>query len=104
MLVLAAIGLVPVRPGGGFARRFACRPHDEGNVGIRKHQASWIERSRERWIFEPPKPSSQFELVEPQRRVQECLEKPVALRCVEPRAHPPSPLRLDQCAASRVNL
>jgi hypothetical protein len=60
--VLAAIGLVPVRPGGSFARR----PQEEGNVGIPKYQAGRIDRSGERRIFEPPpKPSSQSKRVEP---------------------------------------
>jgi hypothetical protein len=40
----------------------------------------------ERWIFEPPPvPSSQSKRVEPQRCPQGRLEKPVALRGVEPR-------------------
>ena len=34
--VLAAIGLVPVRPGSSFARRFARRPQEKGNIDIRK--------------------------------------------------------------------
>jgi hypothetical protein len=34
--VLAGIGLVPVRPGGSFARRFASRPQEAGNIDIRK--------------------------------------------------------------------
>jgi hypothetical protein len=34
----------------------------------------------------PPKPSLQRKRVEPQRRLQERLEKPLALRCVEPHA------------------
>jgi hypothetical protein len=69
-----------------LARRFARHLHDEGNVGIRKHVTGRIDRSAERRIFEPPpKPSSQLKPVEPQRRLRERLEKPLALRCVEPR-------------------
>jgi hypothetical protein len=85
--VLAAIGLVPVRPGGSFARRFARRPQDDGsNVGIPKYEAGGIDRRSERRISEPPKkPSPQLKPVEPQRRRHERREKPLVLRCIEPR-------------------
>jgi hypothetical protein len=96
--VLAATGLVPVRPGGSFARR----PQEAGNVGIRKYQVGRIDRSGERRIFEPPpKPRSQLKPVEPQRRAQERLEKPLALRRVEPRPGLASSPRSIQRAASR---
>jgi hypothetical protein len=36
----------------------------------------------------PPKPSSQLKPVEPQRRLHERLENPLALRCVEPLSQP----------------
>jgi hypothetical protein len=76
---LAAIGLVPVRPGGSFARSLARRPQEEGNVGIPKYQAGRIDRSGERRILKPPpKPSPQSKRVEPDRRRQERREKPVA--------------------------
>jgi hypothetical protein len=56
-----------------------------GNIGIRNCEAGRIDRSGERRILEaPPKPSSQLKPVEPQRCRQERLEKPLALRCVEP--------------------
>jgi hypothetical protein len=66
---LAAIGLVPVRPGRSFARCFARRPHERGNVGIRNREAGRIDRSGERRIFQPPPKSSQIKPVEPQRRL-----------------------------------
>ena len=50
---LAAIGLVSARPGGRFARRFARRPQDERNVGIRKYEAGQIDRGGERRVPEP---------------------------------------------------
>ena len=78
---LAAIGLVPVRPGGSFARR----PQEAAYVDI-LYQPARIGRNGERCILEPtPKPSPQSKLVEPQRRLHERLEKPLALRRVEPR-------------------
>jgi hypothetical protein len=48
----------------------------------------------------PPKPSSQLKPVEPQRRLQERLEKPLALRCVEPR--PALHRRLSQINAPQL--
>ena len=48
----------------------------------------------------PPKPSSQSKRVEPQRRFQERLEKPLALRCVEPR--PALQSRLGQISAPHL--
>jgi hypothetical protein len=72
-----AIGIV--RPQGQFIQQ-------GGNIGIRNCEAGRIDRSGERRILEPPpKPSSQSKLVEPQRRLHERLEKPLALPRVEPR-------------------
>jgi hypothetical protein len=97
-----AIGLVPIRRGGSFARRFARRPHDEGsNVGIPKYEAGRIDRRGERWLSEPtPEPSSQRKLVEPHRRRNERLEKSLALRCVQ--AGPALHRRLSQISAPHL--
>jgi hypothetical protein len=77
-----AIGLVPVRLGSSFAWRFA--PQDEGNVDIPK-QARRIDRGERRLSEPTPEPSSQFKLVEPQRRAHERREELLSLRCVETR-------------------
>ena len=70
----------------------------QGHIGIRNCEAGRIDRSGERRILEPPpKPSSQRKRVEPQRRLQERLEKPLALRGVEPR--PAFQRRLKQISA-----
>ncbi len=75
---LAAIGLVPVRPRGSFARR---RPHEKGNIGIRNCEAGRIDRFGERRILQPPpKPSSQLKPVEPQRRLHERRTAGAAMR------------------------
>lgn len=55
-----AIGLVPVRLGGSFARRFARRPQEVGNIGIRNCEARRINRD-ERRILEPPQKEYFFE-------------------------------------------
>ena len=67
------------------------------------HEAGWIDSCERRILEPPPKPSSQLKPVEPQRRLQERLEKPVALRLVEP---PPAlQRRLGQISAPHlVNL
>jgi hypothetical protein len=81
--------------------RFARRLQEAGNVGIRKYQAARIDRSGERRILEPPpKPSSQLKPVEPQRRLHERLEKPLALRGVKSR--PALHRRLGQISAPHV--
>ena len=82
---LAAIGLVPVRP--SFAPRFARRrPHEKGNVSVRNCKAGQIDRSGERCGPQPPpQPSPQIKRIEPQRRPQERMEKPIALGRVKPR-------------------
>jgi hypothetical protein len=115
--VLAAIGFLPVRPGSSFARRFARRPQEAGmtglvytllahaagrlGFGIPKYQVGQIDRFGERRILEPPsKPRPQLKPVEPHRRRHERLEKPLALRCVEPR--PPLHRRLDQISAPHL--
>jgi hypothetical protein len=73
-----------------------------GNIGIRNCEAGRIDWSGERRILEaPPKPSSQLKPVEPQRCLQERLEKPLALCCVEPPPRLASSPRKDHCAASR---
>jgi hypothetical protein len=78
--VLAAFGLVAVRPGGRLARRFA-RPQDERNVGIRKYEAGRVDRFGERRVPEPPQePSAKLQPVKPQRRLQARSEKALALR------------------------
>ena len=83
-------------------RRFARRPHETGNVGIRKY-ASGPDRSERRAADSqpPPKPSPQIKRVEPQRRPQERLEKPIALRSRQAASSPPSPPRSIQRASSR---
>jgi hypothetical protein len=71
----------PVPPSASSAQFF----QQQGHIGIRNCEGGWID-SRERRILEPPpKPSSQLKPIEPQRRLQERLEKPLALRRVEPR-------------------
>jgi hypothetical protein len=93
----SAIGL-PVRR--GFARRFARRPQEVGNVAVRNREASRINRDERRISEAPPKPSPQFKLVEPHRRLHELLEKTLALRGVEPR--PAFHRRLDQRNAPHI--
>ena len=99
---LAAIGLVPVRLGGSFVRRFTRPPHEKGNVGIRNCKAGRIDL-RERRILKPSaKPSPQLKPVKPQRRLHERLEEPLPLRGVEPR--PALHRRLKQISAHLASL
>ena len=66
-----------------------------------KYEAGRIDRSGERRISEPPpEPSAESKLVEPQRRLHERLEKPVALGRVEPR--PAFHRRLSQITAPHL--
>ena len=61
-------------------------PQQDGKVGIRNYKAGRIDRSGERRVPEPPQePSAELKPVEPQRRLQARLEKPLALLRVEPR-------------------
>jgi hypothetical protein len=52
------------------------------------------------FLSRPPQPSPQLEPVEPQRRLHERREKPVALRCVE--ARPAVHGRLGQINAPHI--
>ncbi|MGY4434854.1 hypothetical protein ACVWWO_007331 [Bradyrhizobium sp. F1.13.1] len=69
--VLAAVGLVPVRPGGSIARRFARRAHEKGHIDLGNRKARRIDGSRERRGPDPPQePSSKFQPVKPQCRLR----------------------------------
>ena len=63
-------------------------------------EASRINRDERRLSELTPEPSSQLKLVEPHRRRQEHLKKPLALRLVEPR--PSSHHCLAQISAPHV--
>jgi hypothetical protein len=58
----------------------------QGHIGIRNCKARRIDRSGERRGPDPPQePSAELARLEPQRRLQARLEKPLALRWVEAR-------------------
>ena len=86
---------------GLFERCFARRPHEKRNVGLRDCEAGRIDRRGERGFVEPPQePIAEFLPVKAQRRLQARLEKPLALRWVEPR--PPLHRGFKQISASHL--
>jgi hypothetical protein len=75
---------------GGWLRfiapRFAGRPHEKRNVGLRNCEAGRIDRRGERgFAYSPQEPSTEFLPLKAQRRLQPRLEKPVPLLRGEPR-------------------
>jgi hypothetical protein len=70
---------------GLFECRFARRPRETRDVGLRDCEAGRIDRRGERRFAEPPhQPSAELLPLKAQRRPQERFGKPLALQCVEP--------------------
>jgi hypothetical protein len=62
------------------------RTQEKGDVGLRNGEAGRIDRRGERGFDQPPhEPFAEFLPLKAQRRLQTRLEKPLALRWVEPR-------------------
>jgi hypothetical protein len=71
---------------GLFEQCFPRRSHEKRNVGLRNGEAGRIDRRGERGFDQPPhEPSPEFLPFEAQCCPQASLEKPFALRWVEPR-------------------